>query len=398
MKYGLRFAWLGVLLLSGCGNFFSPQGSGSGGSTGGNTVAGDVLYFMNASAVSTVDSSITGYTVSSTGVLAAASNSPYNLGSVPTAMAITPGNTFLYVAYSAGILGYSIGTNGVLTQLNSGQPLSTDQLIPLSMQVDSTGTVLLAASEDPSTTEPEIGVYQIDTSTGALTTVTGSPLVLAQSGNGSNTGVLANAPNQVYITPNNQLVYLTLGSGGTEILTFSASNAALTDTGNFPQPENHRHRPGRRGEQFHQYGAVHLGDRDGRPSINDRNEWRTFRGLGLALQERERAGGNGVRFDPAITSTLPTKAMRPSGGYSVSASGALTALASSPYATGTLPLSLSLDQTGKFLAVASSGGNPNLSVFSFDATALGQLDLVKNTVGTTTAGTSLVTSTRTVSQ
>ena len=397
MKYGLRFAWLGVLLLSGCGNFFSPQGSGSGGSTGGNTVAGDVLYFMNASAVSTVDSSITGYTVSSTGVLAAASNSPYNLGSVPTAMAITPGNTFLYVAYSAGILGYSIGTNGVLTQLNSGQPLSTDQLIPLSMQVDSTGTVLLAASEDPSTTEPEIGVYQIDTSTGALTTVTGSPLVLAQSGNGSNTGVLANAPNQVYITPNNQLVYLTLGSGGTEILTFSASNAALTDTGTFLNLKT---------TGTGQVGVVS----NSTSTVLYISEIGTgVRALTIgtngALSEvsgspfKSGNGPAGMVFDSTGDYFyVANKGDATIGGYSVSASGALTALASSPYATGTLPLSLSLDQTGKFLAVASSGGNPNLSVFSFDATALGQLDLVKNTVGTTTAGTSLVTSTRTVSQ
>ena len=392
MKYGLRFAWAGLLLLSGCGNFFSPQNSTGGGGSGGNTGAGDVLYFMNYSSVANVSSSITGYTVSTAGVLAATSNSPYTIGAPPTAMAITPGNTFLYVAYAAGILGYSIGTNGVLTQLNSGQPVSSDQLLPVSMQVDSTGTVLLAASEDLSTTLPEIGVYTIDTSTGALTAVTNSPLVLAASGNGSTNGALANAPNQLYITPNNSLVYLTLGSGGTEVLTFAAGSQAITDTGTFLNLKS---------TGTGQVGAIS----NSTSSVLYVSEIGTgVRALSIgsngALSEisgspfKTGNGPGGMAFDTTGDYLyVANKGDSTISGYTVAASGSLAALASSPFATGSLPLSLTLDQSGKFLAVANSGGNPNLGVYSFDATTLGKLDLVKNSVGTTAAGTTLVTST-----
>ena len=394
MKSVLRFAWVGLLLLSGCGNFFTNQnGGGSGGGSGGNTDAGDVLYFMNQSAVSSVSSAIAAYTVSTTGVLSAISNSPYALSSVPTSMAITRGNTFLYIGYAEGILGYSIGTNGVLTALNSGQALSTDQTIPVSMQVDSTGTVLLAASEDLNTTLPEIGVYSIDATTGALSTVTGSPLVLAKSGNGSTTTVPANAANQLYITPNNSLVYLTLGSGGTEVFTFTASTGGLTDTKTFLNLKS---------TGTGQVGVI----ANSTSSVLYISEIGTgVRALGIgtngALTEisgspfKTGNGPGGMAFDATGDYLyVANKGDDTISGYSVSASGALTVLASSPFATGSLPLSLTLDQSGKFLAVANDGGDPNLGVYSFDTTTAGKLDLVTNTVGTTAVGTSLVTSTQ----
>jgi 6-phosphogluconolactonase len=393
MKNALRFAWAGLLLLSGCGNFFSSQNGTGGGGSGGNSGAGDVLYFTNLSAVASVSSSVTGYTVSTAGVLAATSNSPYNIGAQPTSMAITPGNTFLYVGYAAGILGYSVGTNGVLTQLNSGQPLSTDQTTPVSMQVDSTGTLLLAASEDLSTTLPEIGVYTIDTSTGGLTAVTNSPLMLAKSGNGVTDGALPNTPNQLYITPNNSLVYLTLGSGGTEVLTFAAANAALNDTGTFLDLKTTG--TGQIGVISNSASTVlyisEIGTGVRALSIGSNGALSEISGSPFKTGN----GPGGMAFDTTGDYLyIANKGDSTISGYAVAASGSLAVLASSPFATGTLPLSLTLDQSGKFLAVANSGGNPNLGVYSFDTTTLGKLDLVKNTVGTTAAGTTLVTGTQ----
>jgi 6-phosphogluconolactonase (cycloisomerase 2 family) len=385
---GLLF---GFVLLSGCGNFFTKPGSGGSGG-GGNTDAGDVLYFMNQSPSSGVSSSITAYTVSTTGKLSAISGSPYTLSSLPTAMAITPGNTFLYVAYAEGILGYSIGTNGVLTALNSGAAVSTAQLLPLSMQVDSTGTYLLAASEDLSTTLPEIGVYQIDTATGALTAVTGSPLELAQSGNGSTTGTPANAPNQLYIAPNNSLVYLTLGSGGTEILTFDASTQNLNDTQTYIKLAT-----GGTG----QIGVV--------ANAASTVLYVTEIGVGVrAFTIGSNATLTEISGSPYKAGTGPTgltlgqsgdylyvanKGDNTITGYTVAASGELTVLGSSPYNTGGQPLSMTLDQSTDFLAVANSTGNPNLGIYSFDTTTAGKLDAVTNTVSTTAAGTTLVVGT-----
>jgi 6-phosphogluconolactonase (cycloisomerase 2 family) len=70
-------------------------------------------------------------------------------------------------------------------------------------------------------------------------------------------------------------------------------------------------------------------------------------------------------------------------GFSLGINGGLTALASSPFTAGTTPIAMTLDQTGKYLAVVSTGGSPDLRIFSFDATTGGKLD----TVASATTGT-----------
>ncbi len=387
MKQLSGFLAVGLLLLSGCGNFFTPQATGTGTGTGGNTAAGDVLYFMNSSS-----SSISGYTVSTTGTLAAVSNSPYAIGLVPTSMASTPGNTFLYVGTATGILGYSIGTGGVLTALNSSKPEAADVFAPLSMQVDSTGTYLMAAAENLSTTLPEVALYTINTSSGALTPATGSPLQVI-AGNGSTSSTPGNAPFQLCITPNNAYVYLTLGGGGTEILTFNAANAGLTDTGVHLNLLN-----GGSGE----YGAI----------SNATSTVLYVAEIGIGVRALSIGSGGAlteVSGSPFKSGNGPTGLVLDStgdylyvtnkgdatiSGYTVSASGALTALASSPFATGALPLALSLDQTKTFLAVANSGGKPDLGVYAFDATTIGKLNLVASETATNIQGTSQIAATR----
>jgi 6-phosphogluconolactonase len=62
-------------------------------------------------------------------------------------------------------------------------------------------------------------------------------------------------------------------------------------------------------------------------------------------------------------------------GYSVLASGSLTALPGSPFSSvGSGPSALTLDKSKKFLIAANLGGTPDVQVFSFDATTAGKLD------------------------
>ena len=103
MKRLWCMAGIGLLVLCGCGNFFTKQSGGTGGGTGtGNTTAGDVLYVANVATAN-----ILAYTVSTKGALAAVSGSPYTLStaSVPVSMAVTPGNTFCMWASPAGSWG-----------------------------------------------------------------------------------------------------------------------------------------------------------------------------------------------------------------------------------------------------------------------------------------------------
>lgn len=387
MKRWFWTAGLGLLALSGCGKFFVSQNTSGSGSGTGNTTAGDVLYVANLTS-----STVTGYTVSTAGALTAVSGSPYTPSGPPTSMAITPGNTFLYVGTDTGIVAYSIGTNGVLTQLNSGAALVSDLTAPTSMQVDTTGAYLLAAGINlaSGTGAPAVGVYAIDTSTGGLTAQPNSPLAVA-AGNAASTAT----PGQLYIAPNDADVYLTFGTGGTEILNFTSSDGGLSDT------------------------ATHInlsskGLSQSQVLANSTSTvlYVTETGAGIRAFSIGTSGAlTEISGSPFATGTGPSgmvlsaagtnlyvanKGDGTISGYAVAAAGtvgSLTVLASSPYTAGSQPLSLSLDQSNTFLAVANSQGNPDLGVYSFDPSVGGKLDAVSNETASTVAGAFLVVST-----
>ena len=62
-------------------------------------------------------------------------------------------------------------------------------------------------------------------------------------------------------------------------------------------------------------------------------------------------------------------------GYTVATTGALTAITGSPFSSvGAQPYNLALDKSKTFLIAADLGGNPNVQLFSFDATTAGKLN------------------------
>jgi len=257
--------------------------------------------------------------------------------------------------------------------------------------VDSTGGTLLAAGIDLSSgsNEFEVGGYGIDATTGALTTGTGYPLQV-DTGNTSTTA----GPIQLYFTPSNELVYLTLGNGGTEILTFS-SGGGLTDVGHFALAST----------GSSQNGVV----ANAASSLLFMTETGTgvrvlTIGTNGALTEisgspfKAGTGPNGIVLNSAGTDLyVANKGDGTIGGFSVASTGtvgALTALGSSPYTAGTLPYSLSLDQSGNYLAVANEGGTPDLGLYSFDTTTAGKLDAgATETFGSSPSASFLVVST-----
>ena len=93
------------------------------------------------------------------------------------------------------------------------------------MQVDNTGTYLLAAGVSTSFTAQAIGIYQINSTTGLLTALTGTPLAL-YTGTASTPTVLT--PTAMLITPNNSYVYVSLPSLGVQILTLGSGGALST--------------------------------------------------------------------------------------------------------------------------------------------------------------------------
>ncbi len=343
------------------------------------SAAASYIYVANATA-----STLTALSLSS-GTLTALSGSPYTLGTAPSAVAITPSGSLLYVASSSGnVYVYTVAANGSLTLGNSGNPV-TSLLNPSYMTVDKTGTWLFLISQSLT----QMSEYQINPTTGVLTAPAGTP---------TSTVTLSSNPAQIYITPNNQYVYVgedpsSSGSsvGGTDIFTLDATNGALSNPLHFNAKN-----PSSGGDNAISSDAnskfLFVGETDS--GSNGVSGVRVFT-IGTGGSVTEITGSpftNGLYLDPIAIAMDPTNAYvyvashasNNITGYSLGSTGALTLLTTSPFTAGTTLVAMSLDATKQYMVVIASGGNPDLQVFSFDATSPGKLDpIVNSATGTT---------------
>jgi 6-phosphogluconolactonase len=376
-----RFQGLcGLFLLGvmGCGGFFVPQTN-----SGGGTNTGDYLYVGNGN-----NTYIAGFGLNSSGALSVLSGSPYNNGVAAQSLAVTPANTFLYAGTTNGIYAYAINGNGSITVQNSGSAVAQD-MVATQMQVDSTGNYLLASGFGTSIGAQAIGIYTINTSTGLLTAVGGSPIPL-YTGNGSTPAVVT--PTGLLITPNNSYVYVSLGSLGVQILTLGTGGAlAAGSTPSLLTPVSTSTSPSDTGlasdplSAFLFVSEINTGLRV--LSIGTGGSLKEVSGSPYAVG----TGPNGVVLD--TTGSYVYVANKGSNNISAftltAASGKLTAIAGSPFASGgQLPTALVNDNSKKFVAVINSGangtgGNSDMQVFKFDTTTDGKLD----PVSTATTGT-----------
>lgn len=380
-----RWAAVGAALClpaaTGCfsGKFFTPTcatltttactGTTSTTSTTGTTSTGST-YGSYAYVANATIGTMTGIPVP-TASFSSLTGTSYNLGTPPSALVGTPSGSFLYVATAAGpVFVYTIGSGGALTLGNNGSQV-TSTLTPTYIAIDPSGNWLFLLSFS----SPQLLVFQINTSTGVLTQ-TGQGTIALTGGN----------PTQVYVTPNGQNVYVGLSTGGLDTFAFNPSSGVLT---------NHLHYAPRGA------GADNAIAADNKSAFLFVGEAgtgiRVFSiGSGGALSEISSSpfltsgqlGPYSIVTDP--TNSYVYVAYRTSNdivGYSLGSGGALTELSSSPFSTGTNPVALSLDSTGKYLFAINNGGNPDLQVFSLDSTTGGKLDPVTSgATGTDPAG------------
>ncbi len=369
------FLLLGVI--TGC-DFFVSQNNCTD-----CTTTGDYLYVGNGN-----NTYIAGFSVGTTGALSVLNGSPYNNGVAAQSLAITPTNTFMYVATTNGIYCYLINSDGSITVQNSGNAVAQD-VVATAMQVDSTGSYLLAAGVGISRAAQAIGIYQINTSTGLLTALTGSPLAL-YTGKASTATVVS--PTGMLITPNNSYVYVSLQALGVQVLTLGTGGALSTGSApTFLPPLSTSSSPA-------DYGLA--------SDPNSKFLFVAEINTGLRVFSIGTSGTlNEISGSPYATGTGPTGvALDPTGSYVyvankgsnnisaftlTAASGKLAVISGSPFSSGgQLPIALVNDNQKKYLAVINSGqngssGNSDLQVFSFDATVDGKLD----PVSTATTGT-----------
>jgi 6-phosphogluconolactonase len=347
------------------------------------TTTGDYLYVGNNG-----NTNIAGFSVGTTGALSVTNGSPYNNGVAALSLAITPTNTFMYVATTNGIYCYLINSDGSITIQNGGTAVAQD-MVAAAMQVDSTGNYLLAAGIGISLTAQAIGIYQINTSTGLLTALTGSPLAL-YTGKASTATVVQ--PTAMLITPNNSYVYVSLQQLGVQVLTLGTGGALSTGSAaTFLPPRSTSTSPADNGlasdpnSKFLFVAEINTGLRV--LSIGASGTLNEISGSPYATG----AGPTGVTLDP--TGSYVYVANKGSNNISAftltPASGTLAAIAGSPFSSGgQQPIAMVNDNQKKYLAVINnqatgSSGDNDLQVFSFDATVAGKLD----PVSTATTGT-----------
>jgi 6-phosphogluconolactonase (cycloisomerase 2 family) len=356
--------------LTGCGSFFNPKTTG----TTSPTSTGDYLYVANAN---TSLDTVAGFSLAS-GALTATASSPYQLAVEPSTLAINPANSILYVGSElGGIYAYLIGSTGGLTLSGSGAAASAS---PAAMIVDASGQYLLVLQYG--TSNPSISAFPIDTTTGALSNAT-STVTLDQGTAGS-----------LLQIPGSTLIYATLGTGGVDVLTFDSSTGTLTKQ------------------------SLHL-----TPLLSDYADQRLASNPAGTLLFVTETGTNGVRSFTinASTGALNQIASTPTGlgvgpvlvdstgnflyvansaantisAFTISSTGAMTAISGSPFSTGTTPSGLVEDKSEGYLAVTCSGGTPDLELFPITSGTgvLGAATIKQSTGSVSPAGAAAVVAT-----
>ena len=228
-------------------------------------------------------------------------------------MAVDPTGKFAYVANpgSNNVSGYTINaTTGALTAI-AGSPFPAGAS-PFSVAVDPTGKFAYVANE--SSQSNNVSGYTINATTGALTAIAGSPF---PAGAG---------PVSVAVDPTGKFAMWLCGKSG-----------------------------------FQQRFGLH----------HQRHHRRADRHRRIALSCRIRSGFRGGR--PYRQVRLCGKYSNNVSGYTINATtGALTAIAGSPFPAGSAPRSVAVDPTGKFAYVANSGSlssdDRNVSGYTINAT------------------------------
>ena len=367
MRTKRAWSWVWVcaaLALTGCG-FFPPLTSTT---TTTQSTTGDYAYVVNSTT-----NALYGYVVGSS-VLTAISGSPITLetGLAVRSVVVTPNNGFVYVGGNGAINCYSIGTGGVLTAVTAGNTQATANFVSLTASVD--GQWLLGLDSGLLTGVPSVYVYGVNTSTGALTLAT-TVQVISPGASFSPAPVVA--ANTIAISRNNGVVAVTLGTAGAVVYPFNDSTGALTATAavNVFNTANAYSYNGVVFDvnsayvYFSQTAIAGTGSGVVGYSVTPSGALGTTplalaaSGGGPAPLVEDSTGGFlyvGNRTDGTLT------------GYSVS-SGALTALASSPFSSSPTITALTRDNGTKYLIGVGSGGGNDVTLYALDAITAGKL-------------------------
>jgi 6-phosphogluconolactonase len=261
----------------------------------------------------------------STGALTEIAPSPYAVGKEPRAAVIDPGGKFVYVASMSlnSVDAFTINASGVLTAVQ-GSPFptggtSTTGSFGCCVAVDPTGKFLFV--------EDKVNVYSflINSSTGALSLVTTIP------GPGFGNGLA--------VDPAGTFLYAA-GSGNNSILTYAvnASTGALTFSFGSPMALQN----GSFALVLDPAGPFAYTVENGASVVGYRLQTGRFTSLGESFSGA--LGTQQLAIDPtgSFLYAPQTGNLNDISGFQISQSGSLTAIAGSPFASGSQPLSVTI--------------------------------------------------------
>ncbi|HVI09377.1 MAG TPA: beta-propeller fold lactonase family protein [Candidatus Binatia bacterium] len=292
------------------------------------------------------------------GVLTEITGSPYAVGDGANSIVLHPSGNFAYVANPGqqenDISLFDINRNGgYLTEI---PPRTTVEpaTLPEFLAMDPSGAFLYAA--DAGTYD--ISSFSIDSSSGALTPVSGSPFLIGQS------------PLSIALTPGGNFLYVGIGGVGTRdgfIYGFSVNAGVLTSIGTFDSGGSNPNALAVDPTSSYLYVANSasnsvaiytisstglLGPVSGSP-LNDGYTTPNFLILdpaGKFLYVADQGSNNVAAF--TITNGLPT--------------ALTTSTTSNAYSTEKGPTVLAMDPNGKYLFVGNQGGGAGIQSFSID--------------------------------
>jgi hypothetical protein len=286
-----------------------------------------------------------------------------------------------------GIYLYTIASNGALTIGYSGNVISSDPAAAIA--VDTTGGWLLDAVEGSS------GF------TLAATPITSAGLFTQGSVESKEYAITNADVHQMAISGDDANIFVALGAGGTAVISFNSSNAApLANSASTIAVANTGGSalsvavdPSSSPRLF--YIGETLGDSAGTSGglrVVNYSSLGASGGLTQVSGSPFASGGLAPNTILAIASgdyvyvgngTGPTSAGNIAGFSITSSGGTYTAAAGSTVAAGVQPYGLAEDSDSNFVLAVAEGGSSDLSAYIFDTTTPGQLDLsLTSTTGT----------------
>ncbi len=283
------------------------------------------------------------------GVLTALTGSPFTAGLAARSIVVHPSKKFLYVANSgeSDLSLFTIASSGALTEVTPRPSVGTT---PILLAMDSAGSFLFVANAGAPSS---ISVFSINSTSGALTAVTGSPFPI---------GIL---PLNMKLSPSGSFLYVSGAGSPGVVQAFSLNAGTLTPVAGSPftagtNPYGLAIDP----SGSHLY-AGNFGD-------NSISEF-TIGSDGALTQ----ISGSplGISFSAPLSLLVD-----PSGkylyvanegssniaAYTIASGGTLTTLSNSPFTTGSQPSFLAADPSGKYLLVGSQSGG--IQVFGLNST------------------------------